>query len=83
MSKGFRKRLSLAHLAEGARLAIDALFAHRLRSSLVILGVSIAVATLMGMVAILSGLQAKIVAGKEAHHHHPFVLERAWTTRCP
>ncbi len=58
----FKKRLSIAHLAEGGRLAIDALVAHRLRSSLVILGVSIAVATLMGMVAILSGLQAKIVA---------------------
>jgi putative ABC transport system permease protein len=57
----FRKRLSLAHFAEGGRLALDALLAHRLRSSLVIIGVSIAVATLMGMVAILSGLEAKIV----------------------
>ena len=59
--KRFRKRLRLAHLVEGARLAFDALLAHRLRSSLVILGVAIAVATLMGMVAILSGLEAKIV----------------------
>jgi len=60
--RAFRKRLTAAHLLEGARLAFDALFAHRLRSSLVILGVAIAVATLMGMVAILSGLEAKIVA---------------------
>ena len=58
----FKKRLSLAHLGEGGRLALGALVAHRLRSSLVILGVAIAVATLMGMVAILSGLEAKIVA---------------------
>jgi putative ABC transport system permease protein len=54
--------LTAEHLVEGARLAFDALVAHRLRSSLVILGVAIAVATLMGMVAILSGLEAKIVA---------------------
>jgi putative ABC transport system permease protein len=59
--KRFRKRLRLAHLVEGGRLAFGALYAHRLRSSLVILGVAIAVATLMGMVAILSGLEAKIV----------------------
>jgi putative ABC transport system permease protein len=58
----FKKRLGLAHLGEGGRLAFGALVAHRLRSSLVILGVAIAVATLMGMVAILSGLEAKIVS---------------------
>jgi putative ABC transport system permease protein len=58
----FKKRLSLAHLGEGGRLALGALVAHRLRSALVILGVAIAVATLMGMVAILSGLEAKIVS---------------------
>ena len=57
----FRKRLTLGHLVEGARLALDALIAHRMRSSLVVLGVAIAVATLMGMVAILSGLEEKII----------------------
>ncbi len=56
----FRKRLSFAHLFEGVRLALDTLVGHRLRSSLVILGVAIAVATSMGMVAILSGLGRKI-----------------------
>jgi putative ABC transport system permease protein len=58
----YKKRLTTAHLFEGGRLALEALLAHRLRSSLVILGVAIAVATLMGMVAILSGLEAKIIA---------------------
>jgi putative ABC transport system permease protein len=58
--KTFRKRLSLAHLFEGVRLALGTLVEHRLRSGLVILGVSIAVATSMGMVAILSGLGTKI-----------------------
>ena len=56
----FRKRLSFAHLGEGVRLALGTLVEHRLRSSLVILGVAIAVATSMGMVAILSGLSSKI-----------------------
>jgi len=56
----FSKRLSLAHLAEGVRLALDTLVQQRMRSALVILGVAIAVATSMGMVAILSGLGRKI-----------------------
>ena len=42
------------------RLALETLVDHRMRSGLVILGVSIAVATAMGMVAILSGLGQKI-----------------------
>ena len=55
-----RKRISLSHLVEGVRLALETLVDHRMRSGLVILGVSIAVATAMGMVAILSGLGQKI-----------------------
>ena len=57
----FAKRLSLAHLTEGMRLALDTLVGQKLRSSLVILGVAIAVATSMAMVAIMSGLGQKIV----------------------
>ncbi|MFN0007988.1 MAG: ABC transporter permease [Planctomycetota bacterium] len=71
-----RKRLTAAHLVEGARLALDALLAHRLRSSLVILGVAIAVATLMGMVAILSGLEAKIVADVKGGDAPTFSVSR-------
>jgi len=55
-----KKRISLSHLVEGVRLALETLVDHRMRSGLVILGVSIAVATAMGMVAILSGLGQKI-----------------------
>jgi putative ABC transport system permease protein len=60
VSSGFKKRLTFGHLVEGVRLAFATLVEHRLRSSLVILGVSISVATSMGMVSILSGLGKKI-----------------------
>ena len=56
-------------LIESIRLGVDVLKAHRLRSGLVILGVAVAIATLMGMVATLSGLSAKIqkdITGGEA-----------------
>ena len=71
-----KKRLTAAHLFEGGRLAIGALVAHRMRSTLVILGVSIAVATLMGMVAILSGLQAKIVEDVKGADTPTFTVSR-------
>ena len=45
---------------EGVKLALDVIWGHRLRSALVILGVAVAVSTLMGMVTILSGLSHKI-----------------------
>jgi putative ABC transport system permease protein len=60
MSRGYSKRLTFSHLVEGVRLALETLVDHRMRSSLVILGVSISVATAMGMVAILSGFGQKI-----------------------
>ena len=45
---------------ESARLALDVIRAHRLRSGLLVLGVAIGVMVLMGMVSILSGLGRKI-----------------------
>ena len=48
------------HLREAVRLAVDVMIQHKLRSSLLILGVSIGVAVLMGMVSLLTGLGAKI-----------------------
>ncbi len=45
---------------EAARLAFDVVVSHKLRSGLLILGVTIGVAVLMGMVSILSGLGKKI-----------------------
>ena len=51
---------SRTQFIEGVKLALDVIWGHRLRSALVILGVAVAVSTLMGMVAILSGLSNKI-----------------------
>lgn len=47
-------------LRESVRLAFDVLRAHKMRSGLLVLGVAIGVTVLMGMVAVLSGLGAKI-----------------------
>ncbi|MGD8396101.1 MAG: ABC transporter permease [Candidatus Eiseniibacteriota bacterium] len=47
-------------LGENARLALDVIRGHRLRSALVVIGVAIGVAALMSMVAVLSGLSAVI-----------------------
>jgi putative ABC transport system permease protein len=47
-------------LREALRMAVGVMVAHKLRSGLVILGVGIGVAVLMGMVAILSGLGNRI-----------------------
>jgi putative ABC transport system permease protein len=56
MSEGRRKGLIRENLA----IALDVIWAHKLRTSLIILGVSIGVASLMGMVSILLGLSDKI-----------------------
>ncbi len=56
MSKGRRKGL----IRENVVIALDIIFAHKLRSGLIILGVSIGVASLMGVVSILLGLGDKI-----------------------
>jgi len=47
-------------LSENVRIAIDALRANKLRSSLTILGVVIGVATVMAMAAIVQGIQGQI-----------------------
>jgi len=47
-------------LIESVKLALDVVWTHKLRSVLVMLGVAVAVATLMGMVSILSGLSDRI-----------------------
>ncbi|MDP6461431.1 MAG: ABC transporter permease, partial [Gemmatimonadota bacterium] len=49
-----------AVIRECIGLALEVLRAHRMRSALVILGVAIGVAVLMGMVAVLTGLGQKI-----------------------
>ncbi len=47
-------------IKENLSIALDVLRAHKMRSSLIILGVGIGVASLMGMVSILLGLGEKI-----------------------
>jgi putative ABC transport system permease protein len=47
-------------VGENLKMALDVIAAHKLRSGLIILGVSIGVASLMGMVSILLGLGEKI-----------------------
>ncbi len=49
-----------ALMREAARLALGVMVTHRLRSGLLILGVAIGVAVLMGMVSVLAGLGEKI-----------------------
>jgi putative ABC transport system permease protein len=56
MSKSKRAGL----IGENLRIALDVLRSHKLRSGLIILGVAIGVASLMGMVSILIGLQDSI-----------------------
>jgi len=56
MNKVRRKGL----IRENLWIALDVIFSHKLRSGLIILGVSIGVASLMGMVSILLGLGDKI-----------------------
>lgn len=53
-------QINRVQFIESLQIALDIIRGHRLRSGLVILGVTIGVATLMGMVATLSGLSRKI-----------------------
>lgn len=60
--------LMAGEIMESVREALDIVRAHRLRSGLVILGVMIGVASLMGMVATLAGLEkfiAQSISGNE------------------
>lgn len=54
------KKRDAGLIKENFRIALDVIWAHKLRSGLIILGVAIGVAALMGMVSILLGLSQKI-----------------------
>jgi putative ABC transport system permease protein len=69
MSDGKRSGL----VGENLFIAVDMLRAHKLRSGLIILGVAIGVASLMGMVSILLGLQESIT--KSIHSSDQTVLQ--------
>ncbi len=55
-----RHRSGLETLQDSAKLAVDVMRAHRLRSGLLVLGVAIGVTVLIGMVAIVGGLGRRI-----------------------
>ncbi len=56
----------LQHLDEGVRIALDALRAHKLRSSLTILGVAIGVSVVVTMAALITGIRSEILGAFEA-----------------
>jgi len=56
MAASGKKPSSKVALAETFRLALDALRAHKLRSFLTLLGIILAVATLVGVMSVVSGL---------------------------
>ncbi len=62
-----------ALIFENLAIAVDILRAHKMRSGLIVLGVSIGVAALMGMVSILQGLQQKIT--RDIHSSEQTVLQ--------
>jgi putative ABC transport system permease protein len=63
---------SLGLIRENLSIAIDTLWAHKMRSSLIIIGVAIGVASMMGMISILLGMRESIV--KEVSNYEQTVL---------
>jgi putative ABC transport system permease protein len=51
----------LTHLTEGIGIALDAIWANKLRSALTILGVVIGVSTVMAMASIVNGIRGQII----------------------
>lgn len=56
----------LQPLEEGVKIALDALHAHKLRSSLTILGVAIGVSVVVTMAAFITGIRTEILGAFEA-----------------
>jgi len=69
-----RKRTAL--IGENLGIAMDVLFAHKLRSGLVILGVAIGVSSLIGMVSILLGLRAAIVSEISSYQQTVLLVQK-------
>lgn len=66
----------LAALEEGFAIAIDALRANWVRSSLTILGVTIGVGVVVTMAALITGIQSSIVRGFESAGPDNFIVSR-------
>ena len=75
-----RDNQSLTQIRESARMAIDTLVAHKLRSFLTILGIVIGVTAIVGMTSLVRGLDESIVGDiKEIGANHLYV--RKWGGR--
>ncbi|MBN2241392.1 MAG: ABC transporter permease [Acidobacteria bacterium] len=65
-----------ALVSENLAIAMDVLFAHKLRSGLVVLGVAIGVSSLIGMVSILLGLRASIVSEVSSYQQTVLLVQK-------
>ncbi|RMH18836.1 MAG: hypothetical protein D6701_05710 [Gemmatimonadetes bacterium] len=66
----------LTSLEEGIAIALDALRANKVRSSLTILGVAIGVGVVVAMAAAITGLRSSIVEGFESAGPDNFIVTR-------
>ncbi|MGD2070684.1 MAG: ABC transporter permease [Gemmatimonadota bacterium] len=66
----------LTTLAEGIRIAIEALRANKLRSSLTILGVAVGVSVVVLMAALITGIRTSIMSGVESAGPKNFIVMR-------
>jgi putative ABC transport system permease protein len=65
-----------ALVLENLAMALDILWAHKMRSGLIVLGVAIGVASLMGMVSILLGLRQKIVKDVSSSEQTVLIVQK-------
>ena len=63
-------------LAEGFRIAWDAMWANRFRSSLTVLGVAVGVAVVMAIAALITGLRSSVLEAFESAGPSNFVVTR-------
>ena len=73
-TQGFRG--NLVTLIETFKLALDALRAHKLRSFLTLLGVILAVATLVAVMSIIAGLNLYVATRVADMGANAFVIDR-------
>ena len=63
-------------LAEGVRIALDAIRAAKVRSSLTILGVAIGVAVVVTMAALITGIRSSVLEAFESSGQENFIVTR-------
>jgi putative ABC transport system permease protein len=75
-SAGEPRRTVSGALAEGFRIAWDAMWANRFRSSLTVLGVAVGVAVVMAIAALITGLRSSVMEAFESAGPSNFVVTR-------